>query len=148
MIDSKKYLLKVRTAELKAVTDADELQAAKDILFKVTPTLQDVSSFGGEMKSKTEEAQIKVESYMKRLNRSIDKFVDIREEAKEWVNTLIATNERYYIILRKRYFEYDRKTYKYKTLEEIAAEMGTSKQNIEKMHGRALVELDKIMKGG
>lgn len=148
MIDSKKFLLNVRTADLKVVAAANNLQAAKDMLFKVTPTLQDVSSFGGEMKSKAEEARMKVETYIERLNHVIDNYVDIREEATEWVNALIATNERYYNILRERYFEYDRKTYKYKTLEEIAAEMGTSKQNIEKMHGRALVELDKIMKGG
>lgn len=147
MIDSKKYLLKVRTADLKAVADADNLQAAKDMLFKITPTLKDVSSFGGDMKSKTEEAQMNVEAYMERLNRSIDRYVDIREEATELVDKLIS-NERYYTILRKRYFDYDRKTYKYKTLEEIAEEMGTSKQNVDKMHGRALAELDRIMKGG
>lgn len=147
MIDSKKYLLKVRTADLKAVADADNLQAAKDMLFKITPTLKDVSSFGGDMKSKTEEAQMNVETYMERLNRSIDRYVDIREEATELVDKLIS-NERYYTILRKRYFDYDRKTYKYKTLEEIAEEMGTSKQNVDKMHGRALAELDRIMKGG
>lgn len=145
MIDSKKYLLKVRTADLRAVADADDLQAAKDMLFKITPTLKDVSSFGGEMKSKTEEARLKVEVYMERLSRSIDRFVDIRTEATERVNMLLA-NERYYKVLRKRYFEYNRETYKYKTLEEIAEEMGTSKQNINKLHGRALVELDKIMK--
>lgn len=147
MIDSKKYLLKVRTADLKAVADADNLQAAKDMLFKITPTLKDVSSFGGDMKSKTEEAQMNVEAYMERLNRSIDRYVDIREKATELVDKLIS-NERYYTILRKRYFDYDRKTYKYKTLEEIAAEIGTSKQNVDKMHGRALAELDRIMKDG
>lgn len=147
MIDSKKYLLKVRTADLKAVADADNLQAAKDMLFKITPTLKDVSNFGGDMKSKTEEAQMNVEAYMERLNRSIDRYVDIREEATELVDKLIS-NERYYTILRKRYFDYDRKTYKYKTLEEIAAEIGTSKQNVDKMHGRALAELDRIMKDG
>lgn len=145
MIDSKKYLLKVRTADLKTAAYANNLQAAKDMLFKVTPTLKDVSSLGGDMKSKTEEALFKIEEYMERLNRSIDKAVDIRDEATEWVDLLIA-NERYYKILRKRYFEYDRKTYKYKTLEEIAEEMGTSKQNVDKMHGRALAELDRIMK--
>lgn len=147
MIDSKKYLLKVRTADLKTAAYANNLQAAKDMLFKVTPTLKDVSSLGGDMKSKTEESQMKVEAYMERLNRSIDRYVDIREEATELVDKLIS-NERYYTILRKRYFDYDRKTYKYKTLEEIAAEIGTSKQNVDKMHGRALAELDRIMKEG
>lgn len=146
MIDSKKYLLKIRTSDLQVVADADNLQAAKDALFKITPTLKDVSSFSGDMKSKTDEMRLKMEVYIERLNHSIDRFVDIRDEATGWLNMLIG-NQRYYKVLLKRYFEYDHKTYKYKTLEEIAEEMGTSKQNIDKLHGRALVELDRIMKG-
>lgn len=145
MIDSKRYLSRVRTADLQAVAAADNLQAAKDLLFKITPTLDDVSSFSGDMKSKTEAARMKLELYMERQNRLIDRFVDTREEAIEWVNMLI-NNQQYYKVLVKRYFEYDRRTYKSKTFEEIAEEMGTSKQNIDQLHGRALKALDNLMK--
>lgn len=147
MIDSKKYLLKIRTAELQAVAAANNLQAAKDLLLKITATMQDVSSFSGDIKGKTDEAYSKMETYMEHLNRSIDKFVNVRDEATGWLNA-ISGNQRHYQVLYKRYFEYDRKTYKYKTFEEIAEEMNTSKQNIDKLHGRALKELDEKMKKG
>lgn len=145
MIDAKKYLLKVRTADLQVNANADDLQAAYDLLFRETPTLKDVSSIGGDMKSKTDEVLIKIESYLKRLNRATDRYINIREEATAHLSEL-SCKPKYYQVLRKRYFEYNRSTFDYKTFEEIAAEMGMSKQNVDKLHGKALQALDEIIK--
>lgn len=144
MIDAKKYLLKVRTADLQVTASADDLQSAYDLLFRVTPTLKDVSSIGGDMKSKTDNVLDKIELYIERLNRSTDRYIDIREAATSYLVKL--SSQKHFAVLHKRYFEYDRKTYKYKTFEEIALEMGTSKQNVDRLHGRALLALDNLMK--
>ena len=146
MIDSKKYLLKVRMTDLLLSSNVNEMGRVKDKLFKITPTLKDASGFSGDVSSKTEACIAELEACVDRLNKRTDAFVSQKEEALRYLGML--DNPRYYDVLYKRYFEYSPTDYKYKTLEEIGIEMGSkSKQNIDKLHGRALQALDDIMKG-
>lgn len=146
MIDSKKYLLKIRMTDVQLSSNVNELGRIKDKLFKITPTLKDVSSFSGDVSSKTEACIAELEACADRLNKRTDVFVMQKEEALRYLGML--DNPQYYNVLYKRYFEYNKTDYKYKTLQEIGEEMGSkSKQNIDKLHGKALQELDDIMKG-
>lgn len=145
MIDSKKYLLKIRMTDVQLSSNVNELGRIKDKLFKITPTLKDVSSFSSDVSSKTEACIAELEACVDRLNKRTDAFVMQKEEALRYLGML--DNPQYYNVLYKRYFEYNKTDYKYKTLQEIGEEMGSkSKQNIDKLHGKALQELDDIMK--
>ena len=144
MIDSKKYLLQIRMIDVQINAKANELSCTHSLLFKITPTLKSVSSLGSDAKSKTDEMLTKIKDYQDRLNHLTDKYIDLREEAAEYLSLL--NNPKYFDVLHKRYFEYSQVDYEYKTYEDIACEMGTSKQNVDKLHGKALLALDRIMK--
>lgn len=145
MIDSKRYLLGVRMADLLLSTNVLEMGRIKDQLFKITPTLKDVSSISESAESKTETCLAALEGYMENLNKKTDYFIQQREEAKAYLSQI--DKPQYYSVLYKRYFEYDKESYRYKTLEKIAAEMNASRQYIDELHGKALKYLDDIMKG-
>ena len=146
MIDSKKYLLKIRMTDVQLSSNVNELGRINDKLFKITPTLKDVSSFSSDVSSKTEACIAELEACADRLNKRTDAFVMQKKEALRYLGML--DNPQYYNVLYKRYIEYNKTDYKYKTLQEIGEEMGSkSKQNIDKLHGKALQELDDIMKG-
>lgn len=144
MIDSKKYLLRVRMADLLLSSTVDEIGRINDQIFKITPTLKDASCFSSDTSSKIEMCVAQLESYVGRLNERTSEFIAQREEALRYLRML--DKPQFYDVLHKRYFEYSITDYKYKTFEEIGEEMGKSKQSVDKIHGRALQALDDIMK--
>ena len=70
-----------------------------------------------------------------KINEDIDRLVDTKTKAREMIEML--ENDREKVILYKRYFDG-------KSFEEIAVECAYSWRQVHRIHGKALVNLEKI----
>ena len=70
-----------------------------------------------------------------KINEDIDRLIDIKTKAREMIEML--ENDREKVILYKRYFDG-------KSFEELAVECGYSWRQVHRIHGKALVNLEKI----
>ena len=133
---AKAYLKRIRLLDDKIDDGVEELAQLDALLKKVT------SAMGGEVVScsknpdKMTDILHKVDKLRKTLNRNVDKYVDIKQEAAELLP--MVEDPVHYTILHSRYVLY-------KTWEEIADEIGYTYQWTCHLHGVALQEFGKIM---
>lgn len=134
---AKSYLCQIRMLDIKIADGMEELEQLKALATKVT------SVFGGEVVSgsknpdKMTDVVAKIIKLQKDINRHVDKYVDIKQEAIMLLSEV--DNPTHYKILHSRYVLY-------KTWEQIACDIGFTYQWVCQLHGVALLEFEKIMK--
>lgn len=133
---AKTYLKQIRLLDKRIDDGLEELERLNALLTRVT------SALGGEVVSGSKDPDKmtvntdKVIKLRKMLNRLVDKYVDIKQEATELLSQV--ENPVHYQILHGRYVLY-------KTWEQIADEIGYTYQWTCQLHGVALLEFEKIM---
>lgn len=90
----------------------------------------------GNVSDKTSVAAIKIAELKRELDEQLKKYVTLKLTATRLINQM--DDKRYMAVLYHYYLQN-------RTLEGTAGEMNRSYQNVCKLHGRALVEFQKLM---
>lgn len=134
---AKTYLNQIQKAEIKIADGLEELARLKALATKVTSAMDGEVVSSSKNPDKMTDAVAKILKLQEEINRDVDKYVDIKNEATELLAQV--ENPTHYKILHSRYVLY-------KTWEQIACEIGFTYQWVCKLHGVALIEFEKIMK--
>lgn len=136
MRNAKEYLSNIRRYDTMIDSMLDEVDSLYAMVTRITPVLKDDVVSGSGQQDKLGNAVTKIVDLKAEINKKIDEFVDLKQEA----SSLLAkvSNPDHYKVLHKRYILYE-------SFEYIAADMNYSYRWICKLHGRALQAFAKIL---
>ncbi len=135
-MSAKEYLQGIKKLDSLINSLQAEYETMKCLALKVTSSNdgERVQSSGSD--DKLADMVIRLMEQQDRINSNIDKYIRMRGNIHEVISLL--DNGDHIRLLYKRYFEF-------KTWETIACEMGYTYRWVTKHHGRALIELDRIL---
>lgn len=138
MLDSpKKYLQQIRLYDSHINTKLEDLHHLKEMVTKITPTLKDDVVSGGGNQDKLGDAIAKIVDLEAEIDRDIDHYVAAKQEISATLDKLTDPDQLQ--VLHMRYVQN-------KTWEQIACDMGFSYRWVCTIHGRALQQIEKILK--
>lgn len=133
---AKAYLQRVKSADAKINNKLEELERLESLATKVTASLNGDVVSGTRNPDKMTDAVARIIELQEEINQSVDEYINIKKEVNAELLKLEKPN--HYRVLHSRYILY-------KTWERIACDMNCSYQWVCKLHGFALVELEKIL---
>lgn len=136
-MEALEYLRQISKLDAQIESKQAETKRLWDIATSVTPIVQEavVSHSTGE--GKVADTVAKIADLRQEINTAIDKLVDTRREINRLIEQL--PSEKQYKVLYKRYFEN-------KAWEQIACEIGCSYQSVNRLHKRALHNVENMLK--
>ena len=136
-MDTKEYLNQVRNLDKRINLKLKEKETLKDLRDKITVNAEDEKVSGTKDKDSLEKTIIKLVDLEKEINKDIDKLVDLRNEIRDVINKVNDFNNQ--LILEMRYIGG-------KSWDEIAMFMEYDRRTVFRFHGKALKEVEKIIK--
>lgn len=133
---AKDYLLRIRDIDRKIENKQIQLDHLYDLAKSITVTPKEIDIQTSPALDPLGDTIAKIVDLQDELNGDIDKYVDMKIEAMRLINQL--NNSEWEHILIRRYINYD-------AWQDIADLMGISRQAVDKKHGIALVEFQKIL---
>ena len=134
---AKTYLNRIRLLDERISDNLEELEQLNSLLTRVTAAVSGEVVSCSKDPDKMTDVVAKIIKLREKLNRDVDKYVDIKQEAADLLSKV--DNQVHYTILHSRYVLY-------KTWEQIADEIGYTYQWTCHLHGLALLEFEKILK--
>lgn len=133
---AKTYLLRLAQCDARINAMQEKVEHLYEQATRITPTLkQDVVSGGGN-RDKVGDAVAKIADLQKEINRQIDFYVDLQQEANAMLNRL--QDNVHYTILYRRYMLGD-------SFAVIAAEIDKGERQTYSLHGEALVAFAELL---
>ena len=132
---AKEYLWRVRDAERDLKRLEQEYEQAKADILHLKAIQYDADKVTGGKVSDLSDAIAAIEGYMERLNAQWDKLIALRKEAKVLIERI--ADGRYREVLTRRYLQGQ-------SLEKIAVDLRYNYRWIKRLHGRAIVEFEKL----
>lgn len=133
---AKEYLLQAKYLDQQINNKICQLRMLNDLATKVTYTMTGMPGGFGERASKQDSVVTKIIDFQKEINADIDRLVDLKREILISIQALGSVEHQ--LVLEKRYIMFEK-------WEKIAADMNTDIRNIYRIHGKALLELEKIL---
>ncbi len=137
MLDAKQYLQRVRLYDSRINAKLEELQHAREMALRITPTLKRDAAAGNGAQDKLAEAVAKIIDLETEINKDIDRYIAAKQEIGAVIDRLSDPDQ--FRVMHKRYVQHE-------TWEQIACETGFSYRWVCTLHGRALREIEKILK--
>lgn len=137
MIDAKAYLQQIKLYDTHINNKLEEKARLKMLALNITSTIKGDVSSGSHSQDKIGDAMAKIVDLDNEINLLIDKFIDYKEDVNQQLLKLKNPNHRK--VLYKRYIDN-------MSWNKIAADMEYSYRGITKLHGKALLALEKVMK--
>ena len=134
---AKEYLRRVRHLDNTISAKLEQIETLHAQVTKTTTVLSDMPKAGGEQ-DKLAKTIAKIVDLKRRLRDEIEEYIELKEEAIRLIDSM--SDGRHRLVLTYRYING-------KTWEEIAVEMHYTYQWVHRLHGQALVEFEKVMKG-
>jgi hypothetical protein len=135
-MSAKEYLQGIKKLDSLINSLTEEYETMRSLALKVTASNDGERVQNSGDQDKMGNMVIRLIEQQEKINRNIDKYIDMRRSIHEVICTL--DNGDHIALLYKRYFEY-------KSWEVIAYEMGYTYRWVTKLHGNALRELDNIL---
>lgn len=136
-MEAKEYLMQLKSVDSLIDTLAEELKNAELMIAPSGISLSDIPAYSSGHKSdKTGDAAIRISELRKELEKQKKKYVDMKLTATKLINKI--SDVRYQTILYQYYLQN-------RTLEGTAGYMNRTYQNICVLHGKALLEFQKLM---
>lgn len=136
MTDAKAYLSQVKLYDTHINNKLEELTRLKELLRHITSSIKDVPVSGGGNQDKMGSAVAKIVDLENEINDAVDAYIDKQREIGRVLERLGDADQ--VAVLHKRYFED-------MPWEQIALEMHMTYRNVCYIHGRALLEMEKVM---
>ena len=133
---AKEYLLQAKYLDQQINNKICQLRMLNDLATKVTYTMTGMPGGLGDRASKQDSVVTKIIDFQKEINADIDRLVDLKREILISIQALSSVEHQ--LVLEKRYIMFEK-------WEKIAADMNTDIRNIYRIHGKALLELEKIL---
>lgn len=133
---AKTYLQEIRKLDRKIENKQMELEHLRTLLESVTPKLKEVNVQSSLEKDRMGDNIIKIIEFQDEINKDIDRLIDRKLEAMRLINKLEDDDS--INLLIRRYIAYEE-------WEDIANALHYSRQWVDKKHGLALLELQKII---
>lgn len=130
---AKEYLSQARWLDVQIDSKIEEVKSLHSLASKTTQTLSDMPGAKSRDSHRMENIIVKILMLENEINSDIDRLVDLKNEIHGVVRGI--KNEEYRMIIEKRYLNYQ-------PWDQIAAEMGFSVDNVYKLHGKALKEVE------
>ena len=130
---AKEYLSQARWLDVQIDSKIEEVKSLHSLASKATQTLSDMPGAKSRDSHRMENIIVKILMLENEINSDIDRLVDLKNEIHGVVRGI--KNEEYRMIIEKRYLNCQR-------WDQIAAEMGFSVDNVYKLHGKALKEVE------
>lgn len=134
---AKVYLGQLRFKNAKINSLLARRQRYKDLASRSTAVYRDMPGGGRRGSSSVEEYVCKIVELEREIDRRIDEYVDLTREIDALIRSV--ADERYRAVLTLRYINEWSWT-------KIAQEMNYSVDWVWKLHGRALLEFDRVIK--
>lgn len=136
-MEAKEYLMQLKNVDSLIGTLAEELKNAELMIAPSGISLSDTPAYSsGQKLDKTGDAAIRISELRKELEKQKKKYVDMKLTATKLINKI--SDVRYQTILYQYYLQN-------RTLEGTAGYMNRTYQNICVLHGKALLEFEKLM---
>lgn len=135
--EAKEYLQQVKMCDVHINNRLEELASLKALATKITSTWSSEPGGGSGNQDKLGDAVAKIVDIQQEINEAVDAFVDKKNEVRELLEGI--KNPDQLDVLYKVYFQYQ-------TLEQAACDMGYSYRNVCYIHGKALQEVERLLK--
>ena len=135
---AKAELMKIKRYDAQIDSMLSEVARIRGLAMKVTSTISGDVGGGSGSKDKLADAVAKIVDLEREINSKIDELIDLNARLLSLVYRLTDAN--HINVLYRRYFLCD-------PFEKISDDLGYSYRNICYIHGKALQELNEIMKG-
>lgn len=137
LCDAKTFLQQVKLYDTHINCKLEEIARLKALSTKITTTYgkEVVSSSGNQ--DKLGDVVSKILDLEKEANAIIDTYINLKKEVDDVINEVSDPDE--VAVLRKLYFLYE-------PWERIACEMHLSVRQTQRIHGNALITVNKILK--
>lgn len=135
--EAKEYLQQVRKVKSRINDLKEEIETMKELAVSIGAISQGEKVMSSASQDKMADIICKIEDRVAELKTNMTEYIQLRAEVMATISKV--DNDDYQQILYKRYCQM-------KKWEEIALEMSYSWRWVIKLHGRALEEVDKIIK--
>lgn len=135
---AKTELMKIKRYDAQIDSMLSEVSRIRELAMKVTSTISGDVGGGFSGKDKLADAVANIVDLEREINNKVDELIDLKKSLL--VDIYRLTDANHVAVLYRRYFSYE-------TFEKISADLGYSYRNICYIHGKALQELNEIMKG-
>ncbi len=133
---AKEYLLQAKYLDQQINNKICQLRMLNDLATKVTYTMTGMPGGSGGKPSKQDSVVTKIIDFQKEINADIDRLVNLKRDILITIQSLPSVEHQ--LVMEKRYIMFEK-------WEKIAADMNTDIRNIYRIHGKALLELEKIL---
>ena len=133
-MDVKKYLGQAYYIDKRINSKLGQTARLRDMATKATASIHAERVSGTKQRSPMENAVVKLIDLEHEINRDIDKLVDFKREVTERINAIEHPEHR--LLLESRYLHF-------MTWKEIAEIMCYSSRQVQRIHGKALIDFDK-----
>lgn len=139
MSEAKEYLMSIALLDAKIDARVSEMDDLKDKLLKITPTLSpDKGGGAGGTQDKMAGTMARIVDMQRQINADIDDLIDRKDAALKMLDSM--KNPVHMTILHRRYFLHQ-------PFERIATDMNYTYRWVTRLHGRALQDYAKVMRG-
>ena len=132
---AKEYLKQAERIELRIQIKKQRLQGYKDLATKVNTLISDMPSGTRDVHSK-EKLMVQIVDLEQEIEAELQQLIDVKREINNTLSQI--PNDDYRLLLELRYICNER-------WERIARQLHYSKRSVYRHHGRALMELEKIL---
>lgn len=117
----------------------EQLDSLKCLAEKVTTSYSQEKVSATKSRSPLENAVVKIIDLEHEIDEDIDRFVDLKREISEVIGHVRSLNQR--LLLEMRYIGG-------KSWDDVALELNYNSRTVFKVHGKALKEIERIIKEG
>lgn len=135
-ITAKEYLSQAWRLDEHINTKVQMLSSLNDLALKCTSTISDMPRNPSGTTSRLEDTVLKIISLQEEINTAVDRLVDLKAEISTVISQVPGEDKR--LLLEKRYIcnlGWD----------EIAEQLHVTSRYVYKLHGFALIEVQKIL---
>ena len=133
---AKIFLQEIKKLDKKIENKQMQIKSLYDLIQNITAPIKDINVQTSGNGDAIGNAIVKIVDLQNEINAQIDEYVNRKLEAIRLINML--DNDEYINILFRRYV-------KYEEWQVIARELHYSRQAIDKKHGLALLEFEKVL---
>lgn len=133
---AKEYFEQALTLDKRIGSKLDHLSSLREMVTKASTTLSDMPKSSSRNMHRLEDIICKIVDLEDEINDDIDHFVDMKREYMQVIGSI--TSPVHQLIMEKRYLCCQ-------TWEQISLELGYDMRWLLRLHGRALIEVEKAL---
>ena len=133
---AKEYMNQARYLDLRIRSKVAQIDRLNDLATHVTSTISDMPKSSSPDPSRMETTICKIVDLERDITEDLGHLMDLKQELQQVVDGV--SRPEYQVILQKRYLEMEQ-------WEDIASDMNYDVRYVQKLHGRALADVQELL---